>query len=279
MDERRLLLVHAHPDDESTATGATMARYCAEGAAVSLVTCTSGELGEVVTDDLAHLRDDPEALGAHRREEIADALVEYGPVRHHWLGGAGRWRDSGMVGTEGNSAPGSFAGADRAEITREMVRILRAERPQVAVTYDEVGGYGHPDHIAAHRALMEALEPAADPGYAPELGEPWRVAKVYWSTLPRSTIEKIEAMGIEGFTAHSVPDEELTAVLDGREFHPAKVAAMRRYRSQVDLDGDDFFAGMVASPEFAVEHYLLVRGERGPGSGPYGWEDDLFAGL
>lgn len=279
MNDRRLLLVHAHPDDEATATGATMARYCAEGAAVALVTCTSGELGEVVADDLAHLRGDPEALGEHRRGEIRAALAEFGEVRHHWLGGPGRFRDSGMAGADGNTAPGAFAAADPAEVTRAMVEILRAERPHVVVTYDEHGGYGHPDHIAAHRAVMTSLDPAADPDYAPELGEAWQVPKVYWTTLPRSILKQVEEAGVEGFEPYTVPDEELTAMVDGRDFHQAKIAALRHYRSQVNLDDGEFFANMVLRPEFALEHYLLVRGDRGPGTGPNNWEPDLFAGL
>lgn len=279
MSERRLLLVHAHPDDESTGTGATMARYADEGATVTLVTCTSGELGEVVADDLPHLRGDPDALGAHRRLEIAAALTELGVSRHHWLGGPGRWRDSGMAGADGNTAEAAFAAADPAEVTRAMVELLRSERPHVVVTYDEFGGYGHPDHIAANRAVMGALDPAADGDHAPELGDPWEVPKVYWQTLPESILQRAREAGIEDFEPSTVPDEELTTVLDGREYHPSKLAALRHYRSQVNVDDSGFFAKLVGQPEFAVEHYLLVRGARGPGHGPHDWEDDLFAGL
>ncbi|CAM00865.1 N-acetyl-1-D-myo-inositol-2-amino-2-deoxy-alpha-D-glucopyranoside deacetylase [Saccharopolyspora erythraea] len=273
------MLVHAHPDDESTGTGATMARYANEGATVSLVTCTSGELGEVVADDLAHLRGNPDALGEHRRGEIAEALRELGDIRHHWLGGPGRFRDSGMAGEDTNDAAECFAKADRDDVTRAMVEILRAERPHVVVTYDDTGGYGHPDHIAANHALMYALGPAADPAYLPELGEPWDVPKVYWMTLPRSFVKDVQAAGIEGFEPFTVPDEDITAVLDGRDHHAKKLAALRTYRSQVSLDDGDFFATLVQDPRFAIEHYVLVRGERGPGSGPHNWENDLFAGL
>lgn len=279
MDRRRLLLVHAHPDDETTGTGATMARYAAAGDRVALVTCTSGELGEVVAEDLAHLRGRPDALGEHRRGEIAAALRELGEIQHHWLGGPGRWRDSGMAGEDANTAEGAFAAADPEQVAREMVAVLRAERPHVAITYDEFGGYGHPDHIAAHRALMGALEPAADPAYAPELGEPWQVRKVYWQTLPESVLERARAAGVEDFRPSTTPDEQLSAVIDGRDFHAPKIAALRRYRSQVDLDNGGFFAKLVMHEDFAKEHYVLARGERGPGAGPHGWEDDLFAGL
>lgn len=279
MSERRLLLVHAHPDDESTVTGATMAHYVAEGADVVLVTCTSGELGEVVADDLAHLRGDPDALGEYRRGEIEHALTAYGPVRHHWLGGPGRWRDSGMAGEETNSAATAFAAADQDEVTREMVRVLRAERPQVVITYDDFGGYGHPDHIAAHRALTTALDPAADPGFAPELGAAWSVPKVYWVVMPESFVQRAQEAGATDFQPYTVPDEKITAVLDGTRHHRTKIEALRRYRSQVVVDDDGFFAQLVQHPEFAREHFLLIRGERGPGSGPHGQETDLFAGL
>lgn len=279
MTDRRLLLVHAHPDDESTATGATISRYCAEGVDVGVVTCTSGELGDVVADDLAGLRADPDALGEHRRGEIRAALAEYGEVRLDWLGGPGRWRDSGMAGTDGNTAPGSFAAADPAEVARVMVELLRERRPHVVVTYDDHGGYGHPDHIAANRAVMDAIGPAADPSFAPELGEAWSVPKVYWTTLPSSTVQRMREAGVTGFAPHTVPDEQLTAVLDGRAHHEVKLAALRHYRSQVDVDDGGFFSGLVSRPEFAVEHYLLVHGTRGPGEDELGRETDLFAGL
>jgi N-acetyl-1-D-myo-inositol-2-amino-2-deoxy-alpha-D-glucopyranoside deacetylase len=279
-DPRRLLLVHAHPDDEVTGTGATMARYAADGARVCLVTCTRGERGEVVADDLAWLRDaDPDELGRFREGELAAALGELGGPGQVWLGGAGRWWDSGMVGSPDNDDPRAFARADPAETTRAMVEVLRRERPGVVVTYDQNGGYGHPDHIAAHRVTMAALDPAADPGYAPELGEPWRVGKVYWSVLPRSAVLRM----VEEFDfpiadeMPGVPDEQITAQVDGRAFHPAKIAALRAHRSQVDLESG-LFSLFARREQFAVEHFQLVRGERGPaGPTPQGWEDDLFA--
>lgn len=282
MNDRRLLLVHAHPDDEASTTGATMISYARQGATVVLVTCTRGELGEIVTPDLAGLRDgDPDALALRREAELAEALAVLGTQRHHWLGGRGRWRDSGMAGMEGNEDPGAFVRADLDEAVRAMVEILRTERPQVVVTYDANGGYGHPDHIQANRVTMAALDPAADPGFAPELGAPWQVAKVYWSTLSRSMIQTAVDAGVLSSVDDvpgSLPDEEITAVVDGREYLNVKVAALRLHRSQVDLD-NSLFATVSTIPEFAVEGYQLVRGRRGPGAGPYGWEDDLFAGL
>jgi N-acetyl-1-D-myo-inositol-2-amino-2-deoxy-alpha-D-glucopyranoside deacetylase len=161
------------------------------------------------------------------------------------------------------------------------VALLRRARPQVVVTYDPHGGYGHPDHIQAHRVTMAALDPAADPDYAPELGEPWQVSKVYWSVIPRAAVLRLaEDAGFEiSDDMPGVPDEVITAQLDGQRYVAAKVAALRAHRSQVDLE-NGFFAKFAHRPEFGVEHYQLVRGERGPaGPSPQGWEDDLFAGL
>jgi N-acetyl-1-D-myo-inositol-2-amino-2-deoxy-alpha-D-glucopyranoside deacetylase len=279
MDDRRLLLVHAHPDDESIMTGATMISYARQGATVVLVTCTRGEVGKIVAPDLAGLRDtDPDGLGLHREAELAEALEVLGTARHHWLGGRRRWRDSGIPAQDD---PSAFAAADPGEAVRAMVEILRAECPQVVITYDPGGGYGHPDHIQANRVTMAALDPAADPDFAPELGAPWQVAKVYWMTLSRTAMQAAADAGLlstlDGIPSSST-DQEITAVVDGREYLSAKVAALRAYRSQVDLE-DGFFATITKMPEFAVEHYVLARGDRGPGSGPYNWEGDLFAGL
>lgn len=281
-ESRRMLLVHAHPDDEAIPTGATMARYAAQGVQVCLVTCTRGEHGEVVTDELAALRESgPEALGEHREGELAAALVELGVNRHEWLGGAGRWWDSGMAGTEQNSDPRAFARADLDDATREMVAIMRRERPHVVVSDNDKGSYGHPDHVQAYRVTAAALEKVADPAYAPELGEPWEVSKAYWSALPRSTVQRLVDQGVWPIEAEmpGIPDAEVTTQIDGTAYHPAKVAALAAHRSQVNLE-EGMFAFAVLAPEFALEHFQLVRGRRGPGSvGEHAWEDDFFAGL
>ena len=159
MEQRRLLLVHAHPDDESINNGATMAKYVAEGHGVTLVTCTLGEEGEILVPDLAHLAADQEdGLGLHRIDELAEAMKALGVTDHRFLGGPGRWRDSGMMGLPENDAPRAFWRADLDEATRELVAIVREVRPQVLVTYDENGGYGHPDHVRAHEITVAAVE-------------------------------------------------------------------------------------------------------------------------
>jgi N-acetyl-1-D-myo-inositol-2-amino-2-deoxy-alpha-D-glucopyranoside deacetylase len=287
---RRLLLVHAHPDDETTGTGVVMARYAAEGAHVTLVTCTLGEEGEVLVPALAHLAAaEGDQLGGYRYHELSQAMRELGVTDYRILGGPGRWRDSGMMGLPTNDVPRAFWQADLKEAAQELVAVLREVRPQVVVTYDENGGYGHPDHIQSHRVAMAAVDAAADPAFAPETGDPWAVPKVYWNVIPRSAIQRgidimIEAgeSNLFGVTSADelefvVPDEAVTAVVAGDEWLPRKIAAMRAHASQISADGPFFkLIDTVGEAAFGQEFFQLVRGERGPGDGP---ETDLFAGL
>jgi N-acetyl-1-D-myo-inositol-2-amino-2-deoxy-alpha-D-glucopyranoside deacetylase len=293
MSDRRLLLVHAHPDDETINNGATMARYVAEGASVTLLTCTLGEEGEVLVPELAQLAaDQADQLGGYRVLELRDAMSALGVDDFRFLGGAGRYRDSGMMGTPANGHPRAFWNADLDEAVGHAVAVVREVRPQVLVTYDENGGYGHPDHIQAHRVAMAAVDAAGDPAYRPELGEPWEVAKVYWSALPRSVIQRgIEALAAMGEESpfldfgdaeevtFVVSDDEIAAAVDGRAHVGRKHAAMRSYPTQIQVDGPFFaLSNNLGQEVLGTEHYRLVRGSRGP-VGPQGWEDDLFAGL
>jgi N-acetyl-1-D-myo-inositol-2-amino-2-deoxy-alpha-D-glucopyranoside deacetylase len=287
---RRLLLVHAHPDDETTGTGLAMARYAAEGAHVTLVTCTLGEEGEVLVPELTQLAAaEGDQLGGYRYHELVLAMRELGVTDYRILGGPGRWRDSGMMGLPTNDAPRAFWRADLTDATRALVEVVREVRPQVLVTYDENGGYGHPDHIQAHRVAMAAVDAAADPAFAPETGEPWAVSKVYWSVLPRSAIQRgidvmVEAGESNFFGVDSVdeldfvvPDEVVAAELDGAEWLPRKIAAMRAHASQIAADGPFFtLIEKMGDEVFGKESFQLVRGERDPGDG---LEADLFAGL
>jgi N-acetyl-1-D-myo-inositol-2-amino-2-deoxy-alpha-D-glucopyranoside deacetylase len=293
--DRRLLLVHAHPDDEAINNGATMARYVAEGVHVTLLTCTLGEEGEVLVPELAQLAaDQADQLGGYRISELTAAMAALGVTDHRWLGGAGRYRDSGMMGTPANQHPRAFWNADLEESAAHAVAVVRELRPQVLVTYDEKGGYGHPDHIQAHRVAMRAVEAAADPEFHPELGEPWQVAKVYWCALPRSVVRQgIQAMAdlgedspFEGLgdveeVPFVVPDESIAAAVDARAYAGQKDAALRAYPTQITVDGPFFaLSNNLGLEVLGTEYYRLVRGERGPaGDGPQGWEDDLFAGL
>src|SRR4051795_10821515 len=198
--DRRLLLIHAHPDDEAINNGATMARYVAEGAQVTLLTCTLGEEGEILVPELSQLAaDQADQLGGYRISELAAAMAALGITDTRWLGGAGRYRDSGMMGAPANEHPRAFWNADLDEAVGHAVAVVREVRPQVLVTYDEKGGYGHPDHIQAHRVAMAAVDAAADPAYRPELGGAWQVAKVYWCAMPRSVVQQgIDALAEMG---------------------------------------------------------------------------------
>ncbi|MET4927108.1 N-acetyl-1-D-myo-inositol-2-amino-2-deoxy-alpha-D-glucopyranoside deacetylase [Streptomyces sp. PSRA5] len=293
--DRRLLLVHAHPDDESINNGATMARYAAEGTQVTLVTCTLGEEGEVIPPSLAHLAPGGEptggfsALGAHRDGELAAAMRELGVGDHRLLGGRGRFRDSGMMGFPQNDHEGAFWGADVDGAAAYLVEVIRTVRPQVLVTYDPRGGYGHPDHIQAHRVATRAAELAADGHFRPGLGAPHTIAKIYWNRVPRSAAEegfdRLRAAG-PGFAGVAdiddvpgvVDDDEITAEIDGRAYAAHKAAAMRAHETQIVVDGAFFaLSNGLGQPLFSTEYYQLVRGASGADAGVR--ETDLFAGV
>ncbi|MEW2413856.1 N-acetyl-1-D-myo-inositol-2-amino-2-deoxy-alpha-D-glucopyranoside deacetylase [Streptomyces sp. NPDC046866] len=290
---RRLLLVHAHPDDESINNGVTMAKYAAEGAHVALVTCTLGEEGEVIPAELAHLAADrDDALGPHRMGELAAAMAELGVSDHRFLGGPGRFRDSGMMGVEQNRRPGSFWSADVDEAAAHLVEVIRELRPQVLVTYDPDGGYGHPDHIQAHRVAMRAAELAAEPAYRRDLGDPHEIAKVYWNRVPRSVVEEGFARLRDAGTKTPFPgvaspqdvpgvvaDDRVTAEIGADEaLVAAKAAAMRAHATQIAVDFPFFaLSNDLAQPLFAREYYELVHGRPGAPAGER--EQDLFAGV
>ncbi|MEV7428216.1 MULTISPECIES: N-acetyl-1-D-myo-inositol-2-amino-2-deoxy-alpha-D-glucopyranoside deacetylase [unclassified Nocardioides] len=302
--EHRLLLVHAHPDDETIGQGATMAKYVAEGRGVTLVTCTAGEMGEILVPELEHLAADKEdRLGEHRRGEIADAMSELGVTDHRWLGGFGTYRDSGMAWHPDGHAigdpeviakhPNAFWNADLTEAADHLVTIIREVRPQVLVTYDQFGGYGHPDHIQAHRVAMYAAQLAAVPSYKAELGEPWEVAKIYWGAMSESRMRQglrmlreagdttsFEGMDPDGPLPHFVtPDENLAAGIDATDFVDRKMAALKAYPTQVTTDGPFFaLSNNVGATAWGLEFYRIAKGQQGP-VGEDGLESDLFAGL
>jgi N-acetyl-1-D-myo-inositol-2-amino-2-deoxy-alpha-D-glucopyranoside deacetylase len=282
---RRIIFVHAHPDDETISGGATMARYAADGAHVSLVTCTLGEEGEIHVPGLALLAPtEADQLGGYRLVELERACAAMGITDHRFLGGAGRYRDSGMMGTASNEHPRAFWQADLDVAAGHLVDVIREVRPQVLVTYDSNGGYGHPDHINAHRVAMRAAELATAEGFGP--------AKVYWTAYPRSVMQE----GLERFAESgnnpfggvtnvddlpfAVPDERIAARIDSQEFAEAKMAAVRAHATQIPTDSWLFTLAEGFGKEFlGIEYFELVAGTRGPGEGPNGWEADLFAGL
>ncbi|MEW2352559.1 N-acetyl-1-D-myo-inositol-2-amino-2-deoxy-alpha-D-glucopyranoside deacetylase [Spirillospora sp. NPDC029432] len=291
MKEPRILFVHAHPDDESIGTGATMAKYAAEGAHVCLVTCTLGEEGEVIPDELRHLASDKEdRLGEYRVGELAEACAALGVTDHRYLGGPGRWRDSGMMGAPTNDDPRCFWRADLDEAAGELVKVIREVRPQVLVTYDDRGNYGHPDHIQAHRVAWRAYELAADPAHGD--GEPWRIGKFYAYATPRTVLARAIAVmrearlpfgrvaGLDELGS-GVPDDQVTTVVDSRAHLPAKLAALRAHRTQIVVAPEEvgpFFAlsNNLGQQAFGTEYFILLAGERGPAPAG-GRENGLFA--
>ncbi|WP_460869936.1 N-acetyl-1-D-myo-inositol-2-amino-2-deoxy-alpha-D-glucopyranoside deacetylase [Nocardioides pakistanensis] len=299
--EQRMLLVHAHPDDETINQGATMAKYVARGTQVTLVTCTLGEEGEVLVPELEHLASHREdRLGEHRITELANAMKELGVTDHRFLGGPGKYRDSGMVWHEDGHAvagdevkEGTFWRADLTEAATDLVSVIREVRPQVLVTYDEFGGYGHPDHIQAHRVAMYGAALAAARSFRPELGEAWDIAKIYWGAMSegrmREGLRRLRESGdttsFEGMDPDGplppfvTPDHLLDAVVDGTDFVDAKMAAMRAHATQITVDGPFFaLSNNVGNEVWGSEFFRLVKGVRGPVNGD-GLETDLFAGL
>ena len=278
----RLLLVHAHPDDETINNGATMAKYAALGAHVTLVTCTRGEEGEVLISDLAHLASShSDNLGEHRVGELAHAMEILKVDDHRFLGeGSEIFRDSGMMGTPQNERPDVFWKADLEHAAQLLAKIVDEVKPQVLVTYDEFGGYGHPDHIQAHRVAMRAADIAT-----------WSVTKIYWNAMPKSVIaEGIEAMkkiGSDFFgadNAEDIPfakdDNLVTTVIDGNDFVQQKMDAMRAHATQITVDGPFFaLSNNLGLQVWGNEYYSLVRGEKSQPFNVDGREVDLFAGI
>jgi N-acetyl-1-D-myo-inositol-2-amino-2-deoxy-alpha-D-glucopyranoside deacetylase len=299
--DQRLLLVHAHPDDESIGQGATMAKYVAEGRGVTLVTCTAGEMGEILVPELEHLAaDQTDGLGDHRQGELEAAMKELGVTDHRYLGGFGTYRDSGMKWHEDGHAvaaddvhANAFWNADLTEAANHLVAVIREVRPQVLVTYDEFGGYGHPDHIQAHRVATYAASLAAVPSYRPDLGEPWDIAKIYWGAMSESRMRAglralrdagdtttFEGMDPDGPLPYFVtPDENLSAVVDATDHVDRKMAAMRAHATQISVDGPFFaLSNNVGSTAWGEEFFRIAKGPRGE-LNEQGLETDLFAGL
>jgi len=299
---RRLLLVHAHPDDESINNGATMAKYVDQGVGVTLVTCTLGEEGEVLVPDLVHLAaDKTDALGEHRIGELEAAMAELGVTDFRFLGDPGRYRDSGMVYDENGAAtappevkPGTFWRADLREAADHLVAIIREVRPQVLVTYDDFGNYGHPDHVQAHRVAMYGSQLAAVPSYRTDLGEAWQVRKIYWTAISeswmREGLRKLRAAGdtttFEGMDPEGqlppfvTPDAHLSARVDAQAYVDQKLAAMRAHATQITVDGPFFaLSNNLGNQVWGNEFYRLAAGVAGPGDPETGLESDLFSGL
>lgn len=284
----RLLFVHAHPDDESLTTGATIAHYAARDAQVRVVTCTMGEEGEVIGDRWAQLAvDAADQLGGYRVAELTAALAALGAGEPHYLGGAGRWRDSGMPGTPARNRQ-RFVDADPAEPITELVAVIRELRPHVVVSYDPNGGYGHPDHIRAHEITTAAVAASGADGHP---GPPWVVPKFYWTVIAASAIaEGLRNMGnppADWITVSAddvsfgFPDDQVDAIIDATAQGQAKIEALRAHATQVTVapDGRSFaLSNNLALPLWGIEYYVLAAGTAGERD-DRGVETDLLAGL
>lgn len=292
------MLVHAHPDDETSNTAATMAGAVATGAQVTLVTCTLGERGSVVVPELLHLHHEhDDGLGPYRLGELSAAMQALGVTDFVRLGGDGRWSDSGMVDTPeglaevGDDVPeNAFWNADLLEAATELVALIRDRRPQVLITYDEKGGYGHPDHVQAHRVASYATALAAAPAFRADLGAAWTIQRVLWTAIPASAMRMMiagaRAAGEDffaGFDLESdaippmcVADEDIAVVVDGRPYRSRRFAALRAHRTQIAADSFFFWGegeeqGVAA---FGAESFTLAAGSVPPAGAA-----DVFAGL
>ena len=262
----RILLVHAHPDDETINNGATMALYANRGAQVTLVTCTRGEEGEVLVPGLSHLAsNEQDQLGAHREIELAHAMKALGISDYRFLGApTTKFRDSGMMGTEPNNRPDVFWQADLDSAANILVKVIEEIKPHILITYDEIGGYGHPDHIQAHRVAMRASELAN-----------WQIQKIYWNTMPKSVLaESIDDLPF------AKDDEFVTTLIDGGAYVDAKMAAMKAHETQISLDGPFFaLSNNLGLQVWGDEYYTLVKGTKSEPFDIHGRETDLTSGI
>ncbi len=271
----RLLLVHAHPDDESLWTGGTIARYAARGVQVTVVTCTLGEQGEIIPPGLGLLTAAAaDQLGGYRVGELRSACAALGVTDHRFLGGIGRWRDSGMAGDPANDHPRAFVRGSRAEQVAALRAVVDEVRPQVVVSYAADGGYGHPDHIRAHEVTVAAA--AED-------------ARVFYAvTSSRAVAAGVAALGdVDGLPYRrpapgelpSVDDAVITTVIDIEDHLPAKLRALRAHATQISVWDDGAgrcayaLSNGIAQPVLAHEYYVHAGGTAD------GVTADLFGGI
>ena len=278
----RILLVHAHPDDETINNGATMALYADRGAQVTLVTCTRGEEGEILVPGLSHLAStEQDLLGLHRETELAAAMKALGITDYRFLGSpTTKFRDSGMMGTDPNNRPDVFWQADLDAAATILVDVIEEVKPHILITYDEIGGYGHPDHIQAHRVAMRASELST-----------WQIQKIYWNTIPKSVIaqgmEKMKEIGSDFFGAESIDDvpfakddEFVTTLINGSDYVESKMAAMKAHETQIALDGPFFaLSNNLGMQIWGDEYYTLVKGIKSAPFDANGRETDLTSGV
>ena len=281
-DALSLLSIHAHPDDESSKGAGTVAKYHAEGVRTTLVCCTGGEEGDILNPAMD--RDDVRAnLPDVRRAELDQAAKIIGYDEVVMLG----YRDSGMPDSEANKRADCFANASLDEAVGRVVEVIRRTRPQVILTYgDEQGGYPHPDHLRVHDISAPAVERAADPAWYPEAGEPWQVAKVYYSVWSKQRLELMHAkyleLGLESpysdeWFARPWQDERITTSIDITGFNEVRWDALLAHATQID-PASPFWFGLprdVASAIHPFDDYILAASTVETTTP----EDDLFAGV
>jgi N-acetyl-1-D-myo-inositol-2-amino-2-deoxy-alpha-D-glucopyranoside deacetylase len=286
-----LMAVHAHPDDESSSMGGLLRLAAEQGHTTILVTCTNGELGEVNIPDLRlNPRKDPadrQRLALIRQEELSKATAILGITKVYLLG----YHDSGMAGWSSNHDRQAFVQSNQEDVTGQLVHIIRRHRPDVVVTYDANGGYGHPDHIMAHRVTVASIEAAAVAERFPDGGLPWQVRKVYYVVWSRSSVRRaIKVMQVMDFfglhtplrepnfdpDALGCPDELITTRIDVRSVMRAKWAALFAHRSQMGRKGMFlWFFQLVGRWLWPYETFRCVQSVM-PARQP---ESDIFAGL
>ncbi|AUH40948.1 MULTISPECIES: mycothiol conjugate amidase Mca [unclassified Streptomyces] len=285
-DDLRLMAVHAHPDDESSKGAATMAKYVSEGVEVLVATCTGGERGSILNPKLQGDAFIEKNMHEVRRKEMAEAREILG-VKQAWLG----FVDSGLP--EGDPLPplpeGCFALQEVDEAAEALVRLIREFKPQVITTYDENGGYPHPDHIMTHKITMAAFDAAGDPARYPDAGEPWQPLKVYYNqgfNRPR-TVALHEAMlsrglespygeWLERWKEFERKERTITTYVPCADFFAIRDKALIAHATQIDPDGPFFKIPMEVQQEvWPTEEYELAKSLVDT-SLP---EDDLFAGI
>jgi N-acetyl-1-D-myo-inositol-2-amino-2-deoxy-alpha-D-glucopyranoside deacetylase len=304
------MTVHAHPDDETIGTGGLMAKAVADGHRVVLVTGTRGEMGEIVVKDM-DTPDNHRRLGEIRAGELEAAMHELGVTEWENLG----YRDSDMMGRAGNRDPRNFWNADLDEAAGRLTWLVRKYQPDVITTYNDFGGYGHPDHIRTHDVAVRAFDRAGDPAWYPEQLTPehggtgpseeegglapWSPSKLYEQAIPASVrnamAERMEAAGEQSFWSEPadaspeekaqwqermakmlVPDESITTWVDVTDVLDRKWAAIGKHVTQMSPDSPFLRFGKDAWREFWGKEAYILRESRVPSTTP---ESDVFAGL
>jgi LmbE family N-acetylglucosaminyl deacetylase len=279
MDKPTLLAIFAHPDDEAFGTGGSLARYAASGAQVALICATRGEVGEISDPSFAT----PETLGEVRESELRCAAETMGVRELLFLD----YRDSGMAGTPENQDPRAFINAPADVVVRSLVRAMRRIRPDVVVTFEPNGGYGHPDHIAIHKHTVSAFHLAADPAYrsgdSPD--RPWQASRLFYTAIPRSFFlemrDQLAAAGEDveqfaSFEERGWPDEQVTVTLDVSATVNDKWQALSCHRTQ--FGPKNLFRRLpepIVKQMMSTEHFALAW----PTSPPGFKMADLFEGL